>query len=216
MKVTTDACIQGAWTPTSDNEKNILDIGTGTGLLALMLAQKANNSVIDAIEYDNNAALQAKENFERSAWAPNLNAIHADVTEYHFTRQYDMVISNPPFFIDSLKNNSAAATNARHNATLQFDDLVRIAIEVLAPEGVLSILLPTNEFQIFTEIAAKNNLCLFRKLEIKHTPTSAVKRCVGLFATKKTDCQIEVLTIKEKEEYTDAFKRLLTPYYLYL
>src|SRR5688500_11779251 len=102
MKVSTDACIQGAWTPIADNVKDVLDIGAGTGLLSLMLAQRNYDIRIDAVELDVEAAQQAKENVASSPWKDRVEVIQADVTQHSFTKLYDMVICNPPFFNNSL------------------------------------------------------------------------------------------------------------------
>src|SRR5205085_2984467 len=102
MKVSTDACIQGAWTPIEPFVKNVLDIGTGTGLLSLMVAQRNNHILIDAIELDENAAQQATENIHASPWGDRINIVNGDIRNYTFNRQYDLIICNPPFFQNSL------------------------------------------------------------------------------------------------------------------
>jgi tRNA1Val (adenine37-N6)-methyltransferase len=118
MKVTTDACIQGAWTPVQKDEVRILDIGAGTGLLSLMLAQKAPNAIVDAVELNEQAATQAGQNFAGSPWADRLNVICSDIQGYRATHKYDLIISNPPFFNNSLKGPEASRNNARHTTAL--------------------------------------------------------------------------------------------------
>jgi tRNA1Val (adenine37-N6)-methyltransferase len=124
MKVSTDACIQGAWTPVPHGACRILDAGAGTGLLSLMLAQRAPEVMIDALEIDEAAAIQAGENISASAFADRIHIHHQDVRSFQPEDQYDLIICNPPFFINSLNSPEAARNLARHNHTLQQKDLL--------------------------------------------------------------------------------------------
>ena len=218
MKVTTDACIQGAWTPISDGVEHVLDIGTGSGLLALMLTQKNTDIFIDAIEFDKGAKEQAKENVAKSSWAERVNVIHGDVRTYPFTRKYDLIICNPPFFINSLLGDNAPKNIARHTLSLSYEELLVAVKNNLAEGGYLSILLPQGEYMLWKEFAAEAGLFEFSKLSIKHTAGAAVKRVVGLFSKKQSADMTETkLVIKDTEQnYSVAFIELLSPYYLNL
>lgn len=114
MKVTTDACIQGAWTPVLPSVKNVLDVGTGTGILALMLAQKNSEITVDAIEVDKDAAGQARANVAGSPWRERINILEGDVRNYPFDKRYDLIITNPPFFSNSLLGDDVNKNLARH------------------------------------------------------------------------------------------------------
>ncbi|MCD6011304.1 MAG: methyltransferase protein [Flavipsychrobacter sp.] len=218
MKVTTDACIQGAWTPVLPGVKNVLDIGTGTGLLALMLAQKNNEITIDAIEYDADAAAQAKENTGNSPWCERINVIEGDVRNYSFNIKYDLIITNPPFFSNSLLGDSANKNIARHTLSLSFTELFDAIACCLNDDGYLSILLPLDEYLQWQEIMSDAGWQELSVLYIKHTTNAPVKRVVGLFCRKEIEARNETtLVIKNGQElYTDEFVALLAPYYLNL
>ncbi|MGN6568280.1 MAG: tRNA1(Val) (adenine(37)-N6)-methyltransferase, partial [Flavipsychrobacter sp.] len=124
MKVSTDACIQGAWTPIHDHVRHVLDIGTGTGLLSLMLAQRDPRMHIDAVELDEQAATQAKENIVSSPFSERIDIIHGDAKEYQANQQYDLIICNPPFFQNSLLGDNSKRNTARHTLSFSYEDLL--------------------------------------------------------------------------------------------
>lgn len=156
MKVSTDACIQGAWTPIANDVVDVLDIGTGTGLLSLMLAQRNSSIHIDAIELDADAAIQAKENASASPWADRVQMMQGDVTTHQFTKQYDMVICNPPFFNNSLLGDDAQRNSVRHTISLSYDALLAVLQNVLKPTGYAAVLLPAAEHEIWQNLLLKN------------------------------------------------------------
>ncbi len=218
MKVTTDACIQGAWTPALDGTERILDVGTGTGLLALMLAQKATDALIDAAELDNKAAAQAMQNFSDSPWNEQLTVISCDIKEYHAPYKYDLVISNPPFFSNSLQGPAANRNMARHTDTLSYNDLLDAIDRNLAPNGLASILLPRPESLLFENLIEEKGWHIHNCLQIKDNDNAAIKRVVLLTGRIAPDVRAaETLVIKQHDgSYTDKFKQLLSPYYLQL
>ena len=218
MKVTTDACIQGAWTPVVQHVKNILDIGAGTGLLSLMLAQKCADVVIDAIEFDKDAAQQAAENITASPWKNRINVLEGDARNYPFSRKYDLIISNPPFFNDSLLSNDESNDMARHTLHLSYHDLLGVLSGNLADNGYISILLPYAEYRLWNTLAQEAGWFESGKLVIKHTSNAPVKRVVGLFRKNEPTYLLEeTLVIKDEEQnYSQAFIGMLSPFYLNL
>jgi len=145
MKVTTDGCLFGSLSPTlSEGEGvlKVLDIGTGTGLLALMFAQKNQNAFIDAIEIDKDAFEQAAENITASPWADRINIIHADARNYSFPQQYDIIISNPPFYENELKADDKKKNVAHHSDELSLAKLLIVIKNNLSPSGTFFLLLP--------------------------------------------------------------------------
>lgn len=218
MKITTDACIQGAWTPIMPFVHRVLDIGAGTGLLSLMLAQRNADIVIDAVEYDNDAAIQAEANVGASPWYPRIKVMHLDVRGYVAPAKYEMIICNPPFFTGSLLSGKESQDKARHDVSLSAQQLLQAVTDNLADDGYLSLLLPYTEYLLWKEPAEKFGLYDVRCLHINHKPDATVKRVVAILARRTTaPAEKEMLTIKETEkEYTEHFKELLGAFYLHL
>lgn len=218
MKVSTDACILGAWTEIVHSTKRLLDIGTGTGLLALMAAQKCPELTIDAIELDSAAATQAKHNVHQSPWSGHINIIEADATNYSSETKYDQIITNPPFFNNSLKGNDLQRNQARHTHTLNYEQLFTVIENNLAENGLASILLPFPESELMGKIVIDRGWAIQNSLQIKHTETAPVKRSIMIIGRNHTAIQrLETLVIKRADgTYTDQFIQLLKPYYLAL
>jgi len=218
MKVTTDACIQGAWTPVPSTAYRALDIGAGTGLLSLMLAQRAPGITIEAIELDDVAAVQARDNVMQSAWADRIAVLTGDVREYRPPHKYDLLISNPPFFNDSLLGKAANENVAHHTLSLSHGELLGCMDAHVAGNGYISILLPVNEYEHWLKLAGASQWYESRRLTVRHTKNAAAKRIVGLFCKdEQTACIHEELIIMgEDRRYTQAFIDLLSPFYLYM
>ncbi len=216
MKVTTDACIQGAWTPVLPHVKRVLDIGAGTGLLALMLAQRNPDIIIDAIELDSDAAGQARENIAASAWKDRIQVLEGNVCNYPFTEKYDLIISNPPFFNNSLQSDKANKNMARHTNTLSYKDLIQVVNDNLQDDGYVSILLPYPEYFIWKDLLQEGGWNEIDKLAIRHRHEAAVKRIVSLFSKQEIAAVKEhILIIQDSDgNYTPEFTDLLSPYYL--
>ncbi len=218
MKITTDACIQGAWTPLHGDVRRILDVGTGTGLLALMLAQRTTEALIDAIELDAEAATQAKENIAASVWKDRVNIIAGDAREHAYAGSYDLIIVNPPFFNDSLHGPDKNRNLARHTLCLSYADLASILHAGLSANGYASVLLPAEEYVLWTAHAQSTGLHEYGKLVVRHTAGAEVKRVVGLFSKNiVSEYTEQTLTIRsEGQYYSEDFVTLLSPFYLAL
>jgi len=216
MKVTTDTCIQGAWTPVLPNVWKALDIGAGTGLLSLMLAQRSPHIIIDAIELDRETAEQAEDNISASHWAGRINVLEGDARTFVSGHKYDLIIVNPPFFHNSLHSDDVRKTNARHTLSLNYHELLDAIETNLDDNGYISILLPYPEYELWKGLLEKRGWNECGKLSISHKPQAPVKRIVGLFSIKEMPAiKEETLIIKnEEQQYTAAFKNLLAPFYL--
>lgn len=216
MKVSTDACIAGAWTKVPDNAKRILDIGTGTGLLALMLAQKDNKIIIDAVEQDEQAAKQAEENVQLSPWRERINIICADATIYGYKYKYDLVIVNPPFFNNSLLGGNEKRNQARHTLSLNCKSLLEIINNNLAEGGRASVLLSFPEFSAWEEMVLANGWKIIHKLTVHPAEDKAPNRVVSIIArTNDAPVVQEHVFIRDKNgKYTTPFTALMYPYYL--
>jgi tRNA1Val (adenine37-N6)-methyltransferase len=218
MKVSTDACILGAWTPIDEKVNSVLDIGTGTGLLSLMLAQRNPNISIDAIEIDTQASTQAKENITNAPWLDRVSIIHADARDYNFKRQYELIICNPPFFINSLLGPVENRNDARHTLSFNYTDLLNLMNKVLASGGYASVLLPLVEHNIWEELLKKNNWQISHKVYIKPRAATAANRVICL-CSNSSDKQLteeELVIYEQDKSYTETFSKLMSPFYLKL
>lgn len=182
-----------------------------------MIAQKVKGN-IEAVEIEKNAFEQALANFKNSIWKSRLAIFHADITQIEFRKKYDIIISNPPFFQDSLKSSDNEKNFAKHNTSLSYAALVSVVSANLTEKGRFYILLSFDKFKTFEKIANNNNLTLLKRTDIRSNEASKYFRTIGVFTRKtvqKTTAQI--LTIKDNNnEYTSDFVFLLKDYYLYL
>lgn len=218
MKVSTDACIQGAWTKISPNCNRILDIGCGTGLLSLMLAQRQPIATIEALEIDANAAQDAKSNFEQSPWANRLTLHLTNALDWEQDRSFDLIICNPPFFSNSLKGPDAQRNLARHNDSLSFEALSKMMSKYLSANGQASILLPYEQLTPWQNIAQLSGLHIHECLYIKSFAHSNAKRVVLMMQNQT--CLIpqteELIIYQSDKTYTAEFTTLMKDFYLYL
>lgn len=218
MKVTTEGCLLGALVKVTGSEHQILDIGTGTGLLSLMLAQRSG-AHIDAIEIDHDAFHQARENFEQSPWSERLKAHHGSIQEYQ--RQplirYDLIISNPPFFQNHLKSGKAR-DQAIHNDELSFGDLAKAVSTLLKDDGKFWVIYPGYEFQEFMTVAGNHGLKLIKKYEVFDRPTKPLFRNIGVFGFDDFGrTEEEELFIKASDgKYSPRFREVIREYYFNL
>jgi tRNA1Val (adenine37-N6)-methyltransferase len=192
MKVCTDSCILGAWTTSHLKDAvKILDIGTGTGLLPLMLAQKSNG-IIDAIESDPEAAAQAGENIAESPWHNQIRIIENDVRLFLFEDKYDFIITNPPFYESDLRSPVTKKNKAKHDESLTLDQLLTIVSLNLHPGGSVSILLPFHRTEYFEKSAAERGFLLLEKLIIRQTPAHDPFRSILLMNYAKSQTHFPV------------------------
>lgn len=215
MKVSTEACLLGAWVP--DTEPNrILDIGSGTGLLALMLAQRIN-SPIDALELDEQAANQASQNVLESPWADRIHLINENVFEWAQTtdQSYDLIISNPPFFTNSLKSEASQKNLAKHD-TSDFNkaNLVAVLKKMLSEKGKAYILYPELESEQFKKEAKNIGLFCEPALVISNQPNGPTFRIVSMISKHLCQQECHELSIREGQAYSKEFEKMLSPYYL--
>ena len=219
MKVCTDSCLFGAWIADKIEAKiiepkTVLDIGSGTGLLSLMIAQKYNGT-IDAVEIDENAYWQTKENFIDSVWSKSLQAFHVDIKNWNSNVKYDLIIANPPFFENDLKSGNQNKDLAKHHDGLTFKELLQSIKNNLSVDGNFALLLPFHRVTYFKTIAQENNFYLKVELLVKQTPGHLYFRGILFFGTSQIQLISNELIIKDKEgKYSENFYFLLKDYYL--
>lgn len=218
MKIGTDGVLLGAWCPIKNNPISILDIGAGTGILSLMLAQRSNAEQIDAIEIDENAYEQCVENFEASPWSDRLFCFHAGLDEFmdEPEDEYDIIISNPPFYTDDYKSENEQRDLARFADAMPFEDLVEGAHLLLSENGIFAVIIPFKEEENFIALAKNWDLFPFKITRVKGTPTTETKRSLLAFSrTKKTSIAIDELIIETaRHQYTDDYIALTKDFYL--
>ena len=213
MKVTTDACILGAYTDVSQAE-TILDIGTGTGILSLMLSQRCD-AKIDSIEINESAYNQAIMNVGDSIFNDKITVHHASIQQFLTDNLYDLIISNPPFFQNYLKSETISRNNSRHTDTLSFEDLLNSVLRLLTRNGTFVVLLPAYESSIFEQLCISKELYPQKKLMIRHRKGGKILRIITTFERIKKEINNEELIIKNPDEsYTPDFQALLKDYYL--
>ena len=229
MKVCTDACIFGAWVAKTVASSQLqvsscLDIGAGTGLLSLMLAQKMvdndnlNVTRIDAIEIEDNAFEQLENNCKISPWNQFLRPIHGDAKNFIYDKKYDLIISNPPFYDNDLLSSNQTKNIAKHNQSLKLNELILIIKNQLFNQGNFAILLPYHRLEYFENLANKNHFFLKEKLLIKPTSQHEYFRGTVLFSKEENNSPlIKELIIKNQDgNYTNDFIELMKDYYLTL
>lgn len=217
MKIGTDGVLLGAWTSLKNKPNSILDIGTGTGILALQLAQLSNAEIIDAIELDPNAFEQAVENFENSNWGDRLFCYHASVQEFvqEIDNKYNLILSNPPFYNDNFESKNQARNIARFTSSLSFNNLLISVSELLDNNGFFSTIIPFKEELGFIELASRVDLFPSRICRVKGSPNSNIKRSLLEFSFRESVIEFSELTIEiERHQYTDDYIKLVQDFYL--
>tara|TARA_R110002049_G_scaffold306331_1_gene504639 strand:- start:64 stop:744 length:681 start_codon:yes stop_codon:yes gene_type:complete len=224
MKIGTDGVLLAAWTSLDNNPYSILDIGAGTGIIALMLAQRSTADTIEAIELDDDAFEQCTENFEASIWADRLFCFHAgfdefvdeyDTSEVDNDELYDLIVSNPPFYTEEVTSGYEARDNARQNSSLPFNELLSGVSKLLAPNGVFSTIIPFKEEEIFITLAASFQLFPKRITRVKGNATALVKRSLIEFQLATVTLQTSELIIEEeRHQYTQDYIDLTKDFYL--
>lgn len=219
MKVCTDACLFGAVVAERLAQKavaTVLDIGAGTGLLSLMLAQKTG-AMIDAVELDEAAFQQATENVQASIFNHRITVVNADIKNFTSLKKYDAIISNPPFFEGDLKSSQSNKNAAKHDTTLTLQQLLHAAKMHLSTGGLFAILLPFHRVNECIEMAASEGLYLSEKVLVKQTSAHSFFRGTLFFNAQLSASIYQEITIKDEAgNYTPAFTQLLKDYYLHL
>lgn len=218
MKIGTDGVLLGAWTPIENNPYNILDIGTGTGIIALMLAQRSAAQQIDALEIDEEAYEQATDNFENSPWNDRLFCFHAGLDEFveEPEEEYDLIISNPPFYSENYKSNDDKRDLARFQDAMPFEELIEAADLLLSENGIFSVIIPFKEEENFIATAKENELYPIKITRVKGTPSTGTKRSLLAFCRNKNTITIEdeLIIEIERHSYTPQYIELTKDFYL--
>ncbi|WP_409415374.1 tRNA1(Val) (adenine(37)-N6)-methyltransferase [Flavobacterium sp. PS2] len=218
MKVGTDGVLLGAWTPITNNPFSILDVGAGTGLIALMLAQRTSAEQIDALEIDEAAYEQAVDNFENAPWNDHLFCYHAGLDEFmeEPEDEYDIIVSNPPFYSEDYKTDNDQRDLARFQDAMPFEDLVEAADLLLSENGIFSVIIPFKEEEKFITLAKEFELYPFKITRVKGTSVSDIKRSLLAFnRAENTDISIDELIIEtERHVYTPEYIELTKDFYL--
>lgn len=189
MKVGTDGVLLGSW---ANGGKRILDIGTGTGLIALMMAQRYTDATIDAVEIDHDAALQAYENVSNTEFANRIKIVETAIQHYSTQDKCNAIVSNPPFFIDSLLNPNAQRSTARHACALKYCELFATVKALLDTDGEFSAIIPTECLQAFIAEAYKAGLAMSRQCAVRTTPRKQPKRHLVAFHHADYKCEREM------------------------
>ena len=219
MKVGTDGVLLGAWANLDFNPNCILDIGAGTGLIALMMAQRSDSETIDAIELNDEAYEQTVENFESSDWGDRLFCYHASLDEFtdEIDEKYDFIISNPPFYTSTYKELSEERAMARHSESLTYEDLLKSTTKLLSENGNCAFIIPFEKEGNFLKIAEENKLYPNRITRVKGAVNTAVKRSLLQLSFLKTEITLGELTLElSRHNYTEEYKSLVQDFYLKL
>lgn len=223
MKIGTDGVLLGAWASIGHNPFSILDIGAGTGVLSLMLAQRSASEIIDALEIDSDAYEQCVDNFEQSPWGDRLFCYHASLDEFadEIEDQYDLIVCNPPFYSDDYKAENKQRAMARFLDAMPFGHLIESVSKLLSESGIFSVVIPKKEEADFIILAAKFNLFPKRILHVKGTPTSEIKRSLLEFSFRKTENEqnlssetSQLIIETSRHQYTEDYIKLTQDFYL--
>ena len=220
MKVGTDGVLLGAWCAVDNYPDTILDIGAGTGVLSLMLAQRSDAMTIDAVELDENAYEQTVENFESSDWGDRLYCYNASFQEFAMEisteeETYDLIISNPPFYTDTFETADASRNKARFTSSLSFQELILGVSKILSKTGHFAVIIPFKEKENFVSIAHENNLFLNRFCSVQGNPNSEIKRILLEFSFHVSEIIETHLVIEiKRHQYTEAYKNLTRDFYI--
>ena len=217
MKVGTDGCLLGGWFCCKES-KRVLDIGCGSGLIAIMAAQRCNARV-SGIEIDPQAAEQARKNVADSPWRERIDIANGDFLEFNPNELFDTIVSNPPYFVNSLKCDDSSRTLARHSDSLGSFDFFEKAGKLLTPNGKISIIIPYDILEEWQKSAKENRFSTTRLTYIKTTPRKAAKRVLAEFSrdTTNKECKENILILEESPGcYTADAKEILQDFYIKL
>jgi len=217
MKVGTDGVLLGAWVSLEQEPNSILDIGAGTGLIALQLAQRSSAETINAMELNDDAYEQCVTNFEASPWADRLFCYHAGFDEFvdEIDDTYDLIVSNPPFYSEDVTTGSESRDKARQSSSLPFEELVEGVAKLLNENGIFAVIVPFKEESNFINLAREERLFPNRITRIKGNPNTDFKRSLMEFGFNEIEPRINSLVIeKERHQYTKEYMELTQSFYL--
>lgn len=217
MKIGTDGVLLGTWTSVKQNPYNVLDIGAGTGILCLIMAQRSNAQQIEAIEIEDNAFEQCSENFENSPWNERLFCYHASLLEFveEVEDTFDLIICNPPFYSEDYKTEDKTRDLARFNDAMPFRHIIYAVAHLLAQDGIFSTVIPKKEESSFIELASSIGLYPRRILHVKGHPEAEIKRSLIEFSYHETAVKTSELIIEtSRHNYTQDYIDLTKDFYL--
>ncbi len=218
MKIGTDGVLLGAWAPIENNPFSILDIGAGTGVVALMLAQRSNAQQIDALEIDEEAYEQSVDNFENSPWSDRLFCFHAGLDEFveEPEDEYDLIVSNPPFYSEDYKSENEQRDLARFTDAMPFEDLIEAAALLLSENGIFCVIIPYKEEIHFIGLAKEYELYPLKITRVKGTPTTEIKRSLLAFGRNENNIVAtdELIIETSRHNYTAEYIALTKDFYL--
>jgi len=217
MKIGTDSVLLGAWANLDFNPFSILDIGAGTGVLSLMMAQRSPAEVIDAIEIDDNAYEQCVDNFETSPWGDRLFCYHAALQEFteEIEDKYDLIISNPPFYSEDYKTEDKQRDLARFQDAMPFEHLIEAVAKLLSKAGKFAVVIPYSEEEKLISLASKSGLFANNILHIQGNATSNIKRSLIEFSFRESEILTKKLIIEtSRHQYTEDYINLTQDFYL--
>ena len=218
MKVGTDGVLLGAWASVPGPGSRVLDVGTGTGLIALMMAQRTRDVWVDAIEIDPSSARQANENIQNSPWKDRMNCIHSSFQDYasQCKYQYDLIICNPPFFSASTKAPSKEKNLARHDDSLSLKDIFKGSVSMMKEMTIISLIVPVDKAEQALDLIFEHQMHCKRRTRVIPAPGKSTNRVLLEFSSIPGKCHEDDLTIEtgKRHRYSDKYKRLTDGFYL--
>lgn len=214
MKVGTDGVLLGSWCDVS-HASSVLDVGTGCGLIAMMIAQRNATATIDAIDIDADSVQEATGNFATCPWSERLHAVHADFTTYECPKNYDLIVSNPPFFTNGILSPQESRKNARHTLSLTYDQLLAKARSLLTDDGIISIVSPADVVQVILDACKANSLYVNEMVDVIPLENAQCKRVLWEIGKMPVEIKHTSLTIEKfPGEYTEEYIALCKDFYL--
>lgn len=214
MRINTDGVLLGTMVKHPDPQR-ILDIGTGTGVIALMLAQRFPKAQVHAVEIDEQASMTAEKNFQNSVFSSQLSVHHIAIEQYHHSEQFDLIVSNPPFFVNDLKNPEKKKEMARHASDTFFNDLIEKVATLLSPAGCFWVILPVKQAQDLVRKAKMKGLFLTHLVKLHSDATKPEFRRIICLGREESNVVEEDFMIYESEKkYTKAYELLLKDFFL--
>lgn len=213
MKVGTDGVLLGAWVDIDPRTERILDIGTGTGVIALMVAQRASWARITALDIDSESLKDTRENVMQSPWSDRVDVVESDIAAYSSDAKFDLIVSNPPYFVESLQCPDPSRTVARHTESLPFATLIESVERLLSPCGRFAVVLPADEGRRFRMMACQR-FSLRRITEVWTTPKSGVKRLLMEFSRNADGDSISDRLVISDGDFTAEYRALTKDFYL--